>query len=228
MHLASSARCSQVLSCYLICPNFFTHLASSARHGQVLSCYLVCPNSFTCLASSTRHGQVLHKNIVNLLLTSDHIIISCFLQPPMTIMITHSCMLVSFTSIMPTLFLLDVKAYKFTKLDSLSFYGSDGISMKAQTCDGVTWDWIGSLFPLLLLRVPLYLWTHTMCCVLVTSYLLSPMARGIRMKLGYLAVCMTRKIGLGVMWTGECKHAEVWVIHWYFYSNSFVDRDMVM
>ena len=131
-------------------------------------------------------------------------------------------------TIMPTLFLLDIKAYKFTKLDSLNFYGSGGISTKAQTCNGVTRDWIGSLFPLSLPRVPSYLWTHTMCCALVTSYLLSPMARGIRMKLGYLAACMTHKIGLGVMWTGECKLADVCLICWYFYSNSFVDWDMVM
>ena len=132
------------------------------------------------------------------------------------------------TTIMPALFLLDVKAYKFTKLDGLNFYRSGGISTKTQTCDGITQDWIGSLFPPSLPRVPSYLWTPTMCCALVTSYPLSPMARGIRTKLGYLAARMTHKIGLGVMWTGECKHAEVRLIHWYFYSNSFVDRDMVM
>ena len=102
-------------------------------------------------------------------------------------------------TIMPTLFLLDVKAYKFTKLDGLNFYGLGGISMKAQTCDGITRDWIGSLFPPSLPRVPSYLWTPTMCCTLVTSYPLSPMARGIRTKLGYLAERMTHKIGLGVM-----------------------------
>ena len=117
------------------------------------------------------------------------------------------------TTIMPTLFLLDVKAYKFTKLDGLNFYGSDGM---------------GLFPPPLLPRVPLDLWTHTICCMLVPSYLLYPMARGIRTKLGYLAACMTHKIGLGVMWTGECKHAEVHLICWYFYSNSFVDQDMVM
>ena len=53
------------------------------------------------------------------------------------------------------------------------------------------------------------------------------MARCIRMKLGYLTAYMTCKIGLGIMWTGECKHAEVHLIHWYFYLNSFVDQDMV-
>ena len=200
----------------------------AVRHSQALSCYLICPNSFTHLASSARCGQALPKSIVNSFLTSDHIIKSCFPQPPMTIMITHSCMLMSLASIMPTLFLLDFKAYKFTKLDGLNFYGSDGTSTKAQMCDGVTQDWIWSLFPPSLLRVPSDLWTHTMCCTLVTSYLLSPMARGIRMKLGYLAVRMTRKIGLGVMWTGGCKHAEVHLIRWYFYLNSFFDWDMVM
>ena len=168
-------------------------------HGQALSCYLICPNSFTHLASSARHSPALPKSIVNSLLTSDHIIISCFSQPPTTIMITHSCMLMSLASIMPKLILLDVKAYKFIKPDGLNFYGSDGISTKAQTCGGVTQDWIGSLFPPLLPRVPLDLWTHTMCCTLVISYLLSPMARGIRMKLGYLAAHMTPKIGLDIM-----------------------------
>ena len=54
-------------------------------------------------------------------------------------------------------------------------------------------------FPPLLPRVPLDLWTHTMCCMLVTSYPLSPMARGIRTKLGYLAARMSFKIGLGIM-----------------------------
>ena len=102
-------------------------------------------------------------------------------------------------TIMSTLFLLDIKAYKLTKLDGLNLYGSGGISTKAQTCDGITQDWIGSLSPPSLPRLPSYLWTPTMCCVLVTSYLLSPMARGIRTKLGYLAARMTRKIGLGVM-----------------------------
>ena len=97
--------------------------SGTVGHSQMLSCYLICPNSFMCLASSTRHGQALPKSIVNSLLTSDHIIILCFSQPPMTIMITHSCMLMSLASIMPTLFLLDIKAYKFTKLDDLNFYG---------------------------------------------------------------------------------------------------------
>ena len=192
MHLASSARCSQVLSCYLICPNFFTHLASSARHGQVLSCYLICsnpfmhlasstrcgqvlscylicPNSFMCLASSARCGQALPKGIVNLLLTSDHIIISCFSQPLMTIIITHSCMLVSLASIMPMLILLDVKAYKFTKLDGLNFYGSDGISMKAQTCNRVTQDWIGSLSPCCY-QGCLQICGPTLCAVCLSHY----------------------------------------------------------
>ena len=59
-------------------------------------------------------------------------------------------------TIMSTLFLLDVKAYKLTKLDGLNLYGSGGISMKAQTCDGITRDWIGSLFPPSLPRVPSY------------------------------------------------------------------------
>ena len=72
-------RC-QALSCYLICPNSFMHLASRARRGQALSCYPICPNSFTRMASSARRRQALPKNIVNSLLTSDHIIISCFPQ----------------------------------------------------------------------------------------------------------------------------------------------------
>ena len=191
--------------------------------------YISRATRFTSINSSDSNTQLMmFRGVKTSLILQHHIIISCFLQPPTTIMITHSCMLMSLASIMPTLFLLNVKAYKFTKLDGLNFYGSDGISTKAQTCNGVTQDWIGSLSPLSLLRVPSDLWTHTMCYTLVTSYPLSPMASGIRMKLGYLAACMTCKIGLGIMWTSECKHAEVRLIHWYFYLNSFVDQDMVM
>ena len=137
--------------------------------------------------------------IKTLLILQHHIRISCCSQPPTTIMITHSCMVVSLAFIMPTSFLLDVKVHKFTKPGGSNFCGSDGISTKAQMCDGVIQDWIGSLFPSSLPRVPLGLRTHTMCCMLVTSYPLSPMARSIRTVLGYLPVCMTHKIGLAIM-----------------------------